>query len=228
MDNKKQSAAVASKKYYETNKEKILLKRRQKYTPVVKKEKVIDNDLLIKEAVYYNDNEGRYKRVDNIIKNPITKSMRVEFVWVLETLTKTEFVPEDWGKSEQEFDYGNVTNGSFCACTNSITKDYTIVHKPTQIHVEVGCDCVKKIDITLFHKLTKTQCLYCDNPVLDKRTKKGKQGLCADCVPIAVFRFGIHKGKTVTEVPKSYCVWAYHSEYNFNDELKDSIEQHVF
>ena len=142
MDNKKQSAAVASKKYYETNKEKILLKRRQKYTPVVKKEKVIDNDLLIKEAVYYNDNEGRYKRVDNIIKNPITKSMRVEFVWVLETLTKTEFVPEDWGKSEQEFDYGNVTNGSFCACTNSITKDYTIVHKPTQIHVEVGCDCV--------------------------------------------------------------------------------------
>ena len=225
---KKQSAKVASKKYYETNKETILLKRRQKYTPVVKKEKIIDNNKLIQEAVYYDDFEGRYKRVDNVIRNPTKKSMRVEFVWVLETLTKTEFVADDWTNSEQSFEYGNETNGALCICTNAIKKDYTIIHEPTQISVEVGCDCVKKIDISLYYKITKSECLYCDKPVLDKRIKKGKQGLCADCVPIAVFRFGIHKGKTVIEVPKSYCIWAYHSEYNFNDELKDLIEQHVF
>ena len=226
--NKKESSKIASKKYYETHKEKILLKKRQKYKSIVKKEKIFDNDKLIQEAVYFDTFEGRYKRIDNVPKNPIKSSKRYEFLWVLETLTKTKFDASEWENSEQSFDYGNDTNGTMCICTKAITNDYTIIHKPTQMCFEVGCDCVRKIDDDLYLKLTKTECLYCDNPVLDRRTKKGKLGLCNNCVPIAVFRFGKYKGTPVTEVPKSYCVWAYHSEYNFSDELKNSIEQHVF
>jgi hypothetical protein len=106
---------------------------------------------------------------------PLKKnSMKDEFMFILNSFFKT-FVKEDWTSVT---DNENVDHVEFCICSHSITILYYILHIPSGIEFQVGCDCVKKIDIDLYFKLIKDKCIKCENVLKDKRKVYQKDGYC--------------------------------------------------
>jgi len=217
IEDKKEYNRRAQKKYYEKNSELIKAKRRLAYVP--KKKKKPTNQELLDEAVYYDEEKGYWCRNSNTLCNPKSKNQAVEFLWVIESITETEFNESEWenltGGDEIINAIYDSNDDGMCICSHRISHSYIIRHKPTHNSFEVGCDCVKKISNHLYNVLTKTPCKWCDNPILDKRKVYGRNGYCSkDCYEGCYLKFGKYKGKCITEVPLSYLQWVIETHEN--------------
>lgn len=143
-----------------------------------------------------------------------TNTMEKEFIYILEKQCGSPFAPNDWDPHDYtEYDYD--TNKQSCICTHEIKHLYMITHKPTNISFQVGSDCIFKLgDIGLtqkMHKVIKSRkmreigciCIYCAEPLLDRRKKVQREGFCdKSCMAKMnyVIPFGKHKGKLLVEL----------------------------
>ena len=227
IEDKKEYNRRAQKKYYEKKSELIKAKRRLAYVP--KKKPTPTTEELLQEAVYYDEEKGYWRRNSNTLCNPKSKNQAVEFLWIIENITKTPFEEFEWVNQERGdeiIDIFDSNDSNMCICSHKIHHSYIIEHKPTKECFEVGCDCVKKISTHLYQCLTKDPCKWCKNPVLDKRRIYGRYGYCSDqCYKGCQLWFGKYKGKCITEVPLSYLKWVKqtHEEKPFlknNDQYK--------
>jgi len=150
--------------------------------------------------------------------NPINKNKQHEFMWILEKQTGSPFNEIEW-----EQDYFNGESQTLCICSKNIELIYTIKHVPTNQSFVVGSECIKKISKNLYNKIFKEKCRVCNLPILDKRTKLGKNNICSNACKKGIFRFGNHKNKTITEVPKTYCEWLFKQQW-VDDTLKELIK----
>lgn len=210
VEEKQQYMRDASKRHYDRNADAIRAKRRANYTP--KKKPKPANEDLIKKAVYYNHKKSAWCRHESTLCNPEIKSQSKEFLWVIESITGTEFDESEWENITSGDEIINALYDSnddgMCICSHRISYSYFIKHKPTGNTFEVGCDCVKKISNHLYNVLTKDHCKWCDNPILDKRKVHGRNGYCSkNCYDGCYLKFGKYKGKCITEIPLSYLNW---------------------
>jgi len=211
-EEKKENKKKASNKYYHKNAEVIKAKKRENYTPKEKKPKPT-NEELIEKAVYYDEDKDAWCRDETCLCNPKNKNQAVEFLWVIESITRTKFNETEWENLTEGDEMINAIYDSnddgMCICSHRISHSYIIRHKPTNNSFEVGCDCVKKISPHLYNVLTKTPCKWCKNPILDKRKIHGRYGYCCeDCYKGSHLHFGKYKGKCINEIPLSYIRWA--------------------
>lgn len=214
---KKQYMREANKKHYAKNAEVIKAKRRERY--VSKKKPKPTNEELLDEAVYYDEIKDCWCRCSNTLCNPKGKNQAVEFLWVLESITETEFIESEWknltdGDEMSDAITDNNQDG-MCICSHPISHSYIITHTPTNNSFEVGCDCVKKISPHLYNVLTKTPCKWCDHPILDRRRIHGRYGYCSkDCYEGCQLWFGKYKGNSILDVPNTYLHWVVRTHQN--------------
>jgi len=108
------------------------------------------------------------------------ENMKKTFNQCLYAITGEEFNPKDWTNGTR--DINDDDDDHYCICGHKIHKLYYIQYIPTGIQVQVGKDCVEKIDEKLYKRITSDKfCLECDEPI-GKQSKIHKQGFCSeDC-----------------------------------------------
>jgi hypothetical protein len=136
-------------------------------------------------------------------ENDTGDNMKKTFNQCLYTITGKSFNPFDWTNGNG---YDTDDDNNYCICGHVIHNLYFIKYKPTGVQVQVGCECVKKIDENLYKRITsKNFCLACDEPI-GKKLKYHKQGFCNDTckriynVSDLCFDFGKYKGLTYNDV----------------------------
>jgi len=205
---------ACSARYYQENKARLNARRAERYRelhpPKPKKEKPkkvkrVPVERLPQDAVEEIGNGVYSRRLDALLPiNPVSKSKREEFIWVVEGITGQGFNADDWVGKEEEGDI------KYCICSQAIEHQYTITHKPTNMSFSVGSQCVKKVSQRLYDIITHDVCISstCSNPVLDKRTKCGRRGYCSErCRAHTTLTFGKYKGVDIGDIPQSYWDW---------------------
>lgn len=131
------------------------------------------------------------------------ENMKKTFNQCLHAITGREFNPKDWTNGTCDID--DVDDDHYCICGHKIHKLYYIKYIPTGIQVQVGKDCVEKIDEKLYKRITSDNfCILCDEPI-GKKLKVHKKGFCTDtckqanCVGNWVFYFGNKYSKRIRE-----------------------------
>ena len=174
----------------------------------------------LNQTILYDHTLNLFERKHDAIAciNPINKNKQHEFLWILEKQTKSPFNENEWKE-----DYFTGEGNTLCICSKNIELIYTIKHVPTNQSFVVGSECIKKISKNLYNKIFKEKCRVCSSVILDKRTKLGKNNICSYSCNKGIFRFGNHKNKTITEVPKTYCEWLFKQQW-VDDTLKELIK----
>ena len=167
-------------------------------------------DVCLQDIFAFNKDFKIFKRVDGRLKK---QNMHKEFQWVLRTQCNGNYIPSDWIPDYTEGDYGN--GNDLCICGHPITQLYTITHRLTGIQFQVGSNCVYKIgDKTITKKMNRVKrvkkaidngdlCVYCSDPLLDKRKKFNREGFCDKSCSSKmkyVIPFGQSKGELLVEV----------------------------
>ncbi len=155
--------------------------------------------------------QGAINRISN--KPLHTSSKSVEFLYIIEKVTKeafdeTEWEAEDRGQGKEDDDDDD--EGNVCICSQPIHQLHYITHIPTRYTFKVGCECVKKVSKKLYYHLTKDKCKRCENPLMDRRRIPEKNGYCSElCYHICEYRlsFGKHKGSLLYKAPNEYIRW---------------------
>jgi uncharacterized protein (DUF3820 family) len=164
--------------------------------------------------------QGMVERVPN---TPLlTKTMRTEFIHIIQLVTKEIFNPEQWNGQSLQEDLNEEGITECCICTKEIHNLYEICHIPTQIRFKVGCDCVEKISKKLRDKIVKDKCIMCKGVVQDRRRRYQKDGYCgeecyADHNP--TIDFGKHENERIEDLPQSYIDWL-NKKYRHVDKFK--------
>ena len=147
-----------------------------------------------------NDN-GFYIRYEN----DTSENMKKTFNQCLFAIIGKSFVPDDWTNGIKGYEDDNT---NYCICGHVIHNLFFIKHKPTGVQVQVGSECVKKIDKNLYKRITSDNfCLLCDDAIGKKLTIH-KQGFCSDTCkknnPIGTWTcyFNKHKGLTYNDIFK--------------------------
>lgn len=205
---------ACSKAYYEANKDRCNARRAERYRelhpPKPKKEKPkkvkrVPVEWLPQDVVEENEYGQYARRLDALFPvNPVSKSKKNEFTWIVEGITEQEFNEDDWSG------YETVGDSKYCICSQAIEHQYIITHKPTNIKFCVGSQCVKKVSQDLFDLITHPTCVAtgCKDPVMDQRTKHGRCGYCSDtCHEDSTLTFGKYKDVNIRTIPDSYWRW---------------------
>jgi len=206
---------ACSARYYENNKERLNARRaerhRELHPPKPKKQKIPKRvpveklERLPEDAVMDVGTNLFVRKLNEPTPiNPISKSKKNEFLWIVEGITKHKFNELEWCGEEI------VDDISRCICSQHIEHAYNIRHKPTGSEFRVGSQCVKKVSQELFDIITHDACKSskCQRPVLDKRTACGKKGYCTEsCRLNNTLTFGKYKGYDLKDVPQNYWDW---------------------
>jgi len=136
--------------------------------------------VYLKDLIEYNKTGKFFKR-----KTPHRelKNKSTQFLKIIEKTIKRKFIPDEWIDYHpiNEYDLYEIYKdvGTHCICSQSINNLYFIKHIETGKAFQVGSECVKKISIQLFNKLTKKKCKVCDEILMDGRATLAKRGLCS-------------------------------------------------
>jgi hypothetical protein len=104
--------------------------------------------------------------------------MKKTFNQCLYAISGESFNPNNWTDGDGYDNSNDDTN--YCICGHVIHNLYFIKYKPTGVQVQVGSDCVKKIDEKLYKRITSENfCLLCNEPI-GKKLKIHKKGFCSD------------------------------------------------
>lgn len=116
-----------------------------------------------------------------------TSTMTKEFVYVLSTL-----FPE-WNNDEwKAVHFYKKEKNSYCICSNPITNICLIEHIPTNTIIQVGCECVKKINLKTYKQMLglkkeyekeqlNNQCIDCKKDISSQRLKYPSVRQCWEC-----------------------------------------------
>lgn len=208
---------ACSARYYEANKARLNAERAERHRklhppkpkkPKPEKKKKVKRVPVerLPQDVVEEIGDGHYaRRLDALVPvNPVSRSKKSEFIWIVEGITGKEFDSNEWTGKE------SVGDSKYCICSQAIEYQYIITHKPTNISFSVGSQCVKKVSQHLYDIITHTPCKAydCTRPVMDKRRKAGRCGYCSDtCHECSTLTFGKYKDADIQTIPDSYWKW---------------------
>ena len=221
---------ACSARYYQENKDRLNARRAERYRelhpPKPKKPKKVKRIPVerLPQDVVEETVDGLYtRRLDALVPvNPVSKSKKSEFIWIVEGITKQKFDANDWKGWE------SMGGANYCICSQAIEHQYTILHKPTGIRFSVGSQCVKKVSQHLYDIITHDSCAApnCWNPVMDMRTKHGKCGYCSNtCQENSTLSFGKYKGADIRTIPDSYWKWMERTIEAHDPEEEDFLHE---
>ena len=221
---------ACSARYYQENKDRLNARRAERYRELhppkpkkPKKVKRIPVERLPQDVLETVDGRFYRRRFDTpALVNPVSKSKKCEFIWIVEGITKHKFDDKEWR--------GHLSGASAkrCICGEEIGLYYFITHMPTDISFLVGSKCVKKVSQHLYDMITHESCIApnCWNPVMDMRTKHGKCGYCSNtCQENSTLSFGKYKGADIRTIPDSYWKWMERTIEAHDPEEEDFLQE---
>lgn len=137
----------------------------------------------ILENVLSYDTEDVIVRDDN---DRVMSTMTKEFVHVLSNL-----FPQ-WNRDEWKAVEFYKKEKAYCICSNQISNICLIEHVPTNTYIQVGCECVKKINNKTYKEMLRlkkeyekeqlnNQCIDCKKDITQQRVKYPTIRQCWDC-----------------------------------------------
>jgi len=130
---------------------------------------------LLKDRFIYNN--GQLIRINS---NLYTKSMKHEFLYILEVQTGIKFDEKNYKAYKDEYEDKEQDRGTdLCICGHPIFNLCTIVFKDGTTF-QVGNECVNKVSPKLRAQIDDKICCKCDS-IRDKRGKKSELKLCKSC-----------------------------------------------
>jgi len=137
---------------------------------------------ILQSVLEYDDEDVMIRNNKEMTMTSMTK----EFVYVLSNLF------HNWDKSEWKAIEYYKRDNAYCICSKKIENICLIEHIPTETYIQVGCDCVKKINKKTYKEMMKLKkqyeqdqlnnhCLDCHKDISTQRIKYPTIRQCWDC-----------------------------------------------
>ena len=156
----------------------------QDQDPIVFQPVENDPDLLDRLHVMKENNILVYDNGIIVRINPkkIKSSMRKEFVYILSSLFPT-WDKDDWVAVRFSYESDAFLHDSFCICTQTIHNLCIIQHVPTHTLIQVGIDCIQKINEETYDAMLKLKKKEDKNIKEKERQEKERQeyNSCLEC-----------------------------------------------
>ena len=124
------------------------------------------------DGIIFRDNESN--------KTIFGKNKIDEFKSVLESFINEPFEADNF-EALSIFERDDLPTNKRCLCSKKHLehKSYYITHKKSKKMFCVGAECVKKVDLNLFHAMRGGECKACGKGIPDKRYTHAQNGYCS-------------------------------------------------